>query len=71
MLRWIELVSVLRVNFSKSKVMGVNVDAIFLEKGADFLHCKLGSLPFIYLGLLVGENPRRTATWNQVKNCVG
>jgi hypothetical protein len=56
-LRWFELVSRLKVNFSKSCLMGVNVPSSFLQGAASFLHCKLGSIPFIYLGLSVGANP--------------
>jgi hypothetical protein len=56
-LRWFELVSRLKVNFSKSCLMGVNVPSSFLQGAASFLHCKLGSIPFIYLGLPVGANP--------------
>lgn len=28
------------------------------------LHCKLGRVPFKYLGLSVGANPHRVATWD-------
>jgi hypothetical protein len=28
-----------------------------------FLNCNVGSLPFTYLGLLVGANPWRESTW--------
>jgi hypothetical protein len=44
----------------------VNVPTNFLERAASFLHCKIGSLPFVYLGLPVGANPRRVATWEHV-----
>jgi hypothetical protein len=54
------------VNFSKSRLIGVNVPTNFLERAASFLHCKIGSLPFVYLGLPVGANPRRVATWEPV-----
>jgi hypothetical protein len=46
--------------------MGVNVSSSFLEGAASFLHCKLGSLPFTYLGLPVGANPRLASTWDPV-----
>jgi hypothetical protein len=65
-LRWFELVSGLKVNFSKSCLMGVNVSSSFLQGAASFLHCKLGSIPFIYLGLPVGANPRLASTWDPV-----
>ncbi|KAK2422417.1 hypothetical protein QL285_032952 [Trifolium repens] len=66
MLRWFELVSGLKVNFSKSRLIGVNVASDFLQVAAKFLHCKLGSLPFTYLGLPVGANPRSHKTWDPV-----
>jgi hypothetical protein len=65
-LRWFELVSGLKVNFSKSCLMGVNVPNSFLQGAASFLNCKLGSIPFIYLGLPVGANPRLASTWDSV-----
>lgn len=36
----------------------------FLALGAGFLNYKRGSLPFNYLGLPIGENPRRVSTWD-------
>ncbi|GAU32090.1 hypothetical protein TSUD_152950 [Trifolium subterraneum] len=65
-LRWFELMSGLKVNLSKSRLFGVNVSSTFLEGAASFLHCKIGSLPFIYLGLPVGANLRRALTWDPV-----
>ncbi|KAK2447294.1 hypothetical protein QL285_006665 [Trifolium repens] len=65
-LRWFELVSGLKVNFSKSSLIGVNVSSNFLHVAKNFLHCKLGSLPFTYLGLPVGANPRLSSTWDPV-----
>jgi hypothetical protein len=69
-LRWFELMSGLKVNFSKSCLFGVNVDNTFLDHAASFLHCKLGSFPFIYLGLPVGANPRRASTWDPMVKAI-
>jgi hypothetical protein len=44
--------------------MGVNVHADFLELACSFLNCRLGEIPFNYLGLPVGANPRRLSTWD-------
>lgn len=52
-LRCFELVSGLKVNFFKSSLLGVNVSSTFLSTGADFLNCKVGKVPFCYLGLPV------------------
>ncbi|WJX24306.1 beta-amyrin 28-monooxygenase [Trifolium repens] len=63
MLRGFELVSGLKVNFWKSCLVGVNVTADFLHMASGFLNCRIGQTPFNYLGLPVGANPRRYATW--------
>jgi hypothetical protein len=65
-LRWFHLMSGLKVNYAKSRLFGVNVDGSLLTEAAKFLNCKLGILPFIYLGLLVGANPRKESTWKPV-----
>jgi hypothetical protein len=62
-LRGFELASGLKVNFGKSKVMGVNVSNDFLGVAERFLHCSRASLTFTYLGLPVGANARKLSTW--------
>jgi hypothetical protein len=62
------MVSGLKVNFWKSSLMGVNVPHDFLRLAAVFLNCKVGLVPFKYLGLPVGVNPRRLATWEPLIN---
>jgi len=62
-LRCFELASGLKVNFYKSQVMGVNVGGGFLGLAERFLYCRVGSVPFTYLGLPVGANPRLEKTW--------
>ncbi|GAU35808.1 hypothetical protein TSUD_155830 [Trifolium subterraneum] len=53
-----ELASGLKVNFGKSRVIGVNVSMNFLGLAERFLHCSVDSLSFTYLGLPVGTNPQ-------------
>jgi hypothetical protein len=65
-LRGFELASGLKVNFWKSCLIGVNVPNVFMENACDFLNCKRGAVPFSYLGLPVGANPRRASTWDPV-----
>jgi len=48
------MTSGLKVNFHKSSLIGVNVPRDFMEAACGFLHCREGSIPFKYLGLLVG-----------------
>jgi len=62
-LRCFGLTSGVKVNYSKSSIMGVNVDSDFLSLAEGFLHCRIGSTPFIYLSLPVGANPRKESTW--------
>jgi hypothetical protein len=57
------MASGLKINFWKSCLLGVNVSEEFLEMGCSFLNCKRGVVPFKYLGIPVGANPKRIATW--------
>jgi hypothetical protein len=61
-LRGFEMASGLKVNFWKSCLVGVNVSNEFLIMASNFLNCRIGMLPFKYLGLLVGANSRRSST---------
>jgi hypothetical protein len=62
-LRGFELVSGLKVNFWKSSILGVNVSDNFMCLASVFLNCRIGGVPFKYLGLPVGASIRREATW--------
>jgi hypothetical protein len=62
-LRGFEMASGLKVNFWKSDLMGINVSLTFLESACIFLNCRLGTLPFKYLGLPIGANPKSLSTW--------
>lgn len=64
--RGYELVTNLKVNFCKSKIYGLNTTNSFLEAGADFLSCCSDKIPFKFLGIVVGSNPKRVASWNGV-----
>lgn len=64
LLRGFEMASGLKINFHKSCLMGINVDPAFMEMASNFLNCSQGHLPFKYLGLPVGGNPGRVATWD-------
>jgi exonuclease III len=63
-----EALSGLKVNFSKSQLVGVNVSSSWLAEAALVLNCNVGSLPFVYLGLPIGGNARRLAFWEPVLN---
>jgi hypothetical protein len=66
LLRGFELVSGLKINFVKSKLYGLNIENRFLEAGASFLSCLSDVVPFKFLGIPVGANPRRRTTWQPV-----
>jgi hypothetical protein len=58
-----ELISGLKVNFHKSMLVGVNIDDSWLVDASLVINCKIGHVPFIYLGLPIGGNPRRRSLW--------
>jgi hypothetical protein len=62
-LRSFEIVSGLKVNFYKSKLYGINLVDSFLSASSSFLHCAVEAIPFCFLGIPVGANPRRRSTW--------
>ncbi|PSR84913.1 Endonuclease [Actinidia chinensis var. chinensis] len=61
-----ELISGLKINFSKSMIVGVNIPEAEMNEIAGILKCKAGELPLTYLGLPLGANPRRIKTWNPI-----
>jgi hypothetical protein len=63
-LRGFEMASGLKVNYWKSGLVGVNVSPAFLGSASSFLNCRLGSLPFKYLGLPIGANSNSDSTWD-------
>jgi hypothetical protein len=46
--------------------VGIHIEISFSITVMRFLNCKLGDLPFIYLGLLVRANRRLEQTWKPV-----
>ena len=67
LLRGFEMGSGLKVNFSKSCLIGVNVSSLFIERACNFLHCREGFLPFNYLGLPLGANAKKVSTcWKPI-----
>ncbi|XP_023759480.1 uncharacterized protein LOC111907901 [Lactuca sativa] len=65
-LRCFELSLRLKVNMSKSKIFGFGFQSCDLNLVARSFNCFVGSLPFIYLGLQVGESMIRTTHWNPI-----
>jgi hypothetical protein len=58
------MASGLKVNYWKSGLYGVNVHPLLLERASNFLNCRRGLLPFKYLGLPIGANPKSDSTWD-------
>ncbi|CAJ2641323.1 unnamed protein product [Trifolium pratense] len=61
-----ETMSGLKVNFNKSLLVGVNISDSWLGEAASVLCCKVGKIPFLYLGLQIGGYPRRLMFWEPV-----
>ena len=61
----------LRVNLSKSALLGINTEAVLLQDLADLSSCELGDWPIKYLGLPLGGNPRQIDFWDPVVTKVG
>ena len=67
-LRGFELASGLKINFHKSKLGGMNVQRSKMDCYTKTLRCDRMSVPFSYLGLEVGGNPRKRKFWEPVLN---
>jgi len=65
-LRGFEIASGLKINFHKSRLAGVNVQSNKLISYSKILNCNLMGIPFKYLGLEVGGNPRKKSFWDPV-----
>lgn len=65
-LKCFEKDSGLKVNISRSRVIGVGVPSNEVEAVAASLGCTHDSLSFIYLGLPVGKRMRYCDGWNVV-----
>jgi len=65
-LRGFEVASGLKINFHKSKLAGINVCKSNMDCYTKTLNCSQMEVPFIYLGLEVGGNPRKKKFWEPV-----
>lgn len=61
-----EAMSGLKVNFNKSLLVGINISDSWLCEVASVLSCKVGKVPFLYLGLPIRGNPRRLSFWDPI-----
>ena len=65
-LRGFELALGLKINFHKSKLAGINILRSNIDCYTKTLNCAQMGLPFTYLGLEVGGNPRKKNFWEPV-----
>ncbi|GJW23890.1 RNA-directed DNA polymerase, eukaryota, reverse transcriptase zinc-binding domain protein [Tanacetum coccineum] len=56
----------LRINMSKSKIMGIHVDSDKVKSAATKLGCLILKTPFSYLGSKVGGSMSRVQAWTEV-----
>jgi len=63
-----ESMSGLKMNFNKSLLVGVNISESWLTEAASVLSCKVGKIPFMYLGLPIRGNPHRLSFWDPIVN---
>ncbi|GKA76939.1 RNA-directed DNA polymerase, eukaryota [Tanacetum coccineum] len=60
------LVSGLKINMSKSKIMGIEVDSGRVSSAAFKLGCLVFKTPFLYLGSYVGGEMHRFQSWDDI-----
>ena len=56
----------LRVNLTRSTLLGINIDEDLLQNFALISGCEIGVWPIKYLGLPLGGNPRKHIFWEPV-----
>ena len=61
-----EFFSGLSVNCGKSCLYSIGVEEEISERFAGIFGCMKGKIPFKYLGLPIGSDPRRLAVWEPV-----
>ena len=62
-LRCFYLASGLKINLSKTSLMGVRVGSTDVSWMADRIGCNVGHFPFKFLGIPVGSSMKRVAAW--------
>ena len=62
-LRCFAVMSRLTINCEKYSMIPINCQTEWVSDLQRKLGCEVVSLPFKYLGIMVGENPKRIKTW--------
>lgn len=61
-----QVLSGLRINFSKSGLIALGRSKLWGEQMAAKLGCKLIDIPISYLGIPLGDNSNKASTWSPV-----
>ena len=56
----------LKINYRKRMLVGINIDDSWLVEATFVLSCKIGGIPFMYLGLPIGGDVRRLSFWEPI-----
>ena len=67
-LRCYELASGLKINFHKSNLAIINIEKTSFDCCARILNCSQMTLPFKYLSMVIGGNPKKGQFWEHVVN---
>ena len=70
MLLLFEEVSGLKVNFHNSMFTSVNISDSLMEAATSVMNCRRGTLPFVYLGLLIGGDSRKLSFSKPIVDCI-
>ncbi|GKB57062.1 RNA-directed DNA polymerase, eukaryota [Tanacetum coccineum] len=60
------LVSGLKINLAKCRLIGVGVPIGEITEMANIIGCEASTIPFVYLGVLVGANMTRIGSWKDL-----
>ena len=60
------MVSGLKINFAKSCFGAFGMTDRWKIEAVSCLNCSLLPIPFVYLGIPIGANPRRCHMWNPI-----
>lgn len=63
-----QIISGLKINFGKSFIYSACNDIHNLKECAAFLGCKVGKIPFPYLGAWIGKSPSQDDFWTPLVN---
>lgn len=61
-LRSFELASCLIINYTKSNVIGINIEEHLLKVASVLFACSIRKIPFKFLGIPIGANLRKLST---------